>query len=35
LAAFEPGYYTFALNVWDLHESRDSAVLKGVFRSGG
>ena len=34
LATFEPGYYTFTLNVRDLNAPRDSAAFKGVDRSG-
>jgi hypothetical protein len=34
LASFEPGYYTFTLNVRDLNAPRDSAAFKGVDRSG-
>ncbi len=32
LASFEPGYYTFSLNVRDLNAPRDSAAFKGVDR---
>lgn len=32
LASFEPGYYTFNLNVRDLNAPRDSAAFKGVDR---
>ncbi|MCA1581852.1 MAG: GWxTD domain-containing protein [Acidobacteria bacterium] len=32
LASFEPGYYTFSLNVRDLNAARDSAAFKGVDR---
>jgi GWxTD domain-containing protein len=34
LASFEPGYYTFTLNVRDLNAPRDSTAFKGVDRSG-
>lgn len=34
LATFEPGYYTFTLNVRDLNAPRDSAAFKGLDRSG-
>ncbi|HTO89137.1 MAG TPA: GWxTD domain-containing protein [Thermoanaerobaculia bacterium] len=34
LATFEPGYYTFTLNVRDLNAPRDSVAFKGVDRSG-
>ena len=34
LASFEPGYYTFTLNVRDLNAPRDSAAFKGVDRTG-
>ncbi len=34
LATFEPGYYTFTLNVRDLNAPRDSAAFKGIDRSG-
>jgi GWxTD domain-containing protein len=34
LATFEPGYYTFTLNVRDLSAPRDSVAFKGVDRSG-
>ncbi len=34
LATFEPGYYTFTLNVRDLNAPRDSAAFKGFDRSG-
>ena len=30
LATFEPGYYTFTLNVRDMNAPRDSAAFKGV-----
>lgn len=32
LASFEPGFYTFAINVRDLNAPRDSAANKGVDR---
>jgi GWxTD domain-containing protein len=32
LATFEPGYYTFQLNVRDLNAPRDSAAFKGIDR---
>ncbi|MEO8190847.1 MAG: GWxTD domain-containing protein [Acidobacteriota bacterium] len=32
LTSFEPGYYTFSLNVRDLNAPRDSAAFKGVDR---
>ena len=32
LASFEPGYYTFSLNVRDLNAPRESAAFKGVDR---
>ena len=32
LASFEPGYYTFTLNVRDLNAPRDSAAFKGADR---
>ncbi|MEP6769522.1 MAG: GWxTD domain-containing protein [Acidobacteriota bacterium] len=32
LTSFEPGYYTFSLNVRDLNAARDSAAFKGVDR---
>ena len=34
LASFEPGYYTFTLNVRDLNAPRESAAFKGIDRSG-
>ena len=34
LATFEPGYYTFTINIRDLNAPRDSAAFKGVDRSG-
>jgi GWxTD domain-containing protein len=34
LASFEPGYYTFTLNVRDLNAPRDSASFKGIDRTG-
>jgi GWxTD domain-containing protein len=34
LASFEPGYYTFTLNVRDLNAPRDSAAFKGIDRTG-
>jgi GWxTD domain-containing protein len=34
LATFEPGYYTFTINIRDLNSPRDSAAFKGVDRSG-
>jgi GWxTD domain-containing protein len=34
LATFQPGYYTFTLNVRDLNAPRDSAAFKGIDRSG-
>jgi GWxTD domain-containing protein len=34
LATFEPGYYTFTLNVRDLNAPKDSAAYKGFDRSG-
>jgi len=33
LTTFEPGYYTFTLNVRDLNAPRDSAAFKGIDRS--
>ncbi len=33
LASFEPGYYTFTLNIRDLNAPRDSAAFKGFDRS--
>jgi len=32
LASFEPGYYTFGVNVRDLNAPRDSAANKGIDR---
>jgi GWxTD domain-containing protein len=32
LATFEPGYYTFTLNIRDLNAPRDSAPFKGLDR---
>jgi hypothetical protein len=32
LASFEPGYYTFAIQVRDLNAPRDSAAFKGIER---
>jgi hypothetical protein len=32
LASFEPGYYTFSLNVRDMNAPRESAAFKGVDR---
>jgi GWxTD domain-containing protein len=32
LATFDPGYYTFTLNLRDLNAPRDSAAFKGVDR---
>jgi hypothetical protein len=32
LATFEPGYYTFTLNIRDLNAPRDSAAFKGLDR---
>ncbi len=32
LSSFEPGFYTFALNIRDLNAPRDSAANKGVDR---
>ncbi len=32
LTSFEPGYYTFSLNVRDLNAPRESAAFKGVDR---
>ncbi len=32
LASFEPGYYTFAVNIRDLNAPRDSAAFKGLDR---
>jgi GWxTD domain-containing protein len=34
LATFEPGYYTFTLNVRDLNAPKDSAAYKGFDRQG-
>jgi GWxTD domain-containing protein len=34
LASFEPGYYTFTLNIRDMNAPRDSAAFKGFDRSG-
>jgi hypothetical protein len=34
LATFEPGYYTFTLQVRDLNAPKDSAAFKGIDRSG-
>jgi hypothetical protein len=34
LATFQPGYYTFTLNVRDLNAPRDSAASKGVDLKG-
>ncbi len=34
LASFDPGYYTFTLNVRDLNAPRDSEAFKGVDRTG-
>ena len=34
LASFDPGYYTFNLNVRDLNAPRDSEAFKGVDRTG-
>lgn len=34
LASFEPGYYTFTLNVRDLNAPKDSAANKGIDRQG-
>ena len=32
LASFDPGYYTFTLNVRDLNAPRESAAFKGADR---
>jgi hypothetical protein len=32
LTTFEPGYYTFTLNIRDLNAPRDSAAFKGLDR---
>jgi hypothetical protein len=32
LASFEPGYYTFGIQVRDLNAPKDSAAFKGIER---